>query len=113
MRIFRSKETVRVEEHKVELEEGGVRLKLTVVKILMTISIMNITMIMMKAIVTTNTTQSIIACLIWPNKVILNLWSLNSLEGYTFAVEGHIFVVYSTRNPEVIWSNRTQSKTEV
>ena len=31
---LRSEETVTVEEHKVELEEGGVRLKLTVVRIL-------------------------------------------------------------------------------
>ena len=29
--MVRTKETVEVEEHKVELEEGGVRLKLTVV----------------------------------------------------------------------------------
>ena len=41
MRILRSKETVRVEEHKVELEEGGVRLKLTVVKMFMMILIIN------------------------------------------------------------------------
>ena len=73
---------MRVEEHKVELEEGGVRLKLTVVRIL------------------TITT--------------LKTGFLNSLKGCTFAVEGHIFVVCSTGNPEVILPNRTeQSKTGV
>ena len=82
LRKLRSKETVRVEEHKVELEEGGVRLKLTVVRILT---------------ITTPKTGF-----------------LNSLKGCTFAVEGHIFVVYSTGNPEVILPNRTeQSKTGV
>ena len=41
--MVRTKETVEVEEHKVELEEGGVRLKLTVVlNIIIIIIIINI-----------------------------------------------------------------------
>ena len=55
--MARTKETVEVEEHKVELEEGGVRLKLTVV--------LNIIIIIIIIIISRNMCA--------PNQSLLNL----------------------------------------